>query len=307
MSSEQTFKASAYLAPRHWPTWLGLALLRLCVYLPWSIQVKLGTFLGVLLYHLHAERRHIARVNIRLCFPELEETQRERMVRDSFISTAISVFEGGMSWWGGDERNRALYRIEGLEHYERIRARGKGMLLLGGHYTTLEISGRFLAFHVEGLQPSYKPAHNPLFEAVMAGNRKRLFDDLLPSADVRSIVRNLKKGKVVWLAPDQDFGRKRSVFAPFMGVQTASLTVTSRLAKMADVPVLPYFSMRLPGAEGFLIRLLPPLEDFPSGDDVADAGRINAVLEELVREAPEQYLWVHKRFKTRPPGEAKVY
>jgi KDO2-lipid IV(A) lauroyltransferase len=266
-----------------------------------------GRLLGTLLYFLVASRRHVTLTNLRLCFPEMSENERRRLARESFISAATSLFEGALSWWGSETRLRKLYRIEGLEHLETARQKGKGVILLGGHYTTLEISGRFLAFHVEGLQPIYKPARNPLFEAVMARSRKRLFDDLLPSSEMRSIVRNLKKGKVVWYAPDQDFGRDRSVFAPFFGFPTATLTSTARLARLSGAPVVPYYSERLPGTGGFVVKLLPALDGFPSGDDMTDATRTNRILEEQIERVPEQYLWLHKRFKTRPKGEKGVY
>lgn len=296
-----------FLAPRYWPTWFGLGLLRVSLLLPYPALLLLGRGLGSLLYRIIGSRRHIAAVNIRLCFPELDETACRQLVKESFIAAATSLFEGALSWWASDARVKKLYRIEGLEHLEAARSQGRGVILLGGHYTTLEISGRFLAFHVEGLQPIYKPARNKLFEAVMANSRKCLFDDLLPSADMRTIVRNLKKGKVVWYAPDQDFGRERSVFAPFLGVPTATLISTARLAKLSGAPVVPYYSERLPGNQGFLLRLAPALEGFPSGDDMADATRVNQAIEQQVRKVPEQYLWLHKRFKTRPEGEADVY
>lgn len=298
---------SGFLAPRYWPTWVGLALLRLSLVLPYPVMLWLARGLGILLYHLVGSRRHIAEVNIRLCFPDLDDAARRRMVKESFIAAATSLFEGALSWWASDDRLKNLYRIEGLEHLEAARSQGRGVILLGGHYTTLEISGRFLAFHVAGLQPIYKPARNKLFEAVMASSRKRLFDDLLPSADMRTIVRNLKKGKVVWYAPDQDFGRERSVFAPFFGVPAATLISTSRLARLSGAPVVPFYSERLPGSKGFLLRLAPALGAFPSGDDLADAARVNQVIEQQARKVPEQYLWLHKRFKTRPEGEADVY
>lgn len=287
--------------------WIGLGVLRLCALLPYPILLLLGGGLGRLMYRLIPKRRHIARTNLRLCFPELDEAAREKLVRATFRAAAISVFENALSWWGGERRLRRLYRIEGLEHYAAARAQGKGVILLGGHYTTLEISGRFLAFHIDGLQPIYKRAHNPLYESVMVRQRRRLFDDLLQSTDMRTIVRNVKAGKTVWYAPDQDFGRERSVFAPFFGVPTATLTTTARLARLTGAPVLPYVSERLPGAQGYRIALLPALEDFPGGDDLADATRVNAVLEQQVRAMPEQYLWIHRRFKTRPEGEPDLY
>ncbi len=298
---------SHFVTPRYWPTWFGLGLLRLTLLLPYPAMRGLASLLGNLLYVVAISRRRVTLTNLRLCFPQMSETERRQLARKSFISSAMSLFEGALSWWGSDSRLRKLYRIEGLENLEKARATGKGVILLGGHYTTLEISGRFLAYHVEGLQPIYKPARNALFEAVMASSRKRLFDDLVPSVDMRRIVRNLKQGKVMWYAPDQDFGRERSVFAPFFGFPTATLTTTARLAKLSGAPVVPYYSERLPGNAGFLVKLLPPLENYPSGDDMADATLTNQILEQQIQRVPEQYLWLHKRFKTRPLGEPGVY
>ncbi len=306
MAEPQAFIPSRFLAPRHWPTWFGLGVMYLFTLTPWRLQIALGSALGSLLYHLIAGRRRVADINLRHCMPELSDEQRQRLIRDNFHATAISILEGAMSWWGSDRRLKPLYTIEGLEHLDAARAQGRGVILLGGHYTTLEISGRFLAYHVKGLQPIYKPAKNPLFEAVLAHSRRKLFDDLLNSTDMRTIIRNLKTGKVVWYAPDQDFGRERSVFAPFFGVPTATLTTTARMARLSKAPLVPYTSERL--ADGrFVIRLQPALENFPSGDDLADATRTNRIIEEQVRRVPEQYLWVHKRFKTRPEGEAGFY
>ncbi|MCW9088630.1 MAG: LpxL/LpxP family Kdo(2)-lipid IV(A) lauroyl/palmitoleoyl acyltransferase [Gammaproteobacteria bacterium] len=307
MSQSEPPTPARFLTPRYWPTWAGLGLLRLSVLLPFPVMLWSGRQLGKLLYTLIGSRRHVALTNLRLCFPAMSERERQELARESFISAAISLFEGVLSWWGRDSRLKSLYRIEGLEHLESARQAGNGVILLGGHYTTLEISGRFLAYHVEGLQPIYKPAKNALFESVMANARKRLFDDLVPSRDMRRIVRNLKQNKVMWYAPDQDFGRKQSVFAPFFGIPTATLTTTARLARLSGAPVVPYYSERLPGKEGYRVKLLPALEGFPSGDDLVDATRTNQVLERQVERMPEQYLWLHKRFKTRPKGEKGVY
>jgi len=297
----------AYLAPRHWPTWLGLGLLRLSAFLPYRVQLALGSGIGRLIYRLVPSRRYVARVNVGLCFPDYSRAERERVVKGTFIATAISLFEAALAWWGSDARMKRLYRIEGLENLTAARKQGKGVLLIGGHYTTLEISGRLLSFDCDKVQPIYKRAHNPLFNAVMVRSRLRHCDDLLINSDMRGILRALKRGGVVWYAPDQDFGRERSVFAPFMGVPTATLTATSGLARLSGAPVLPLYSERLPGTEGFLLRIGKPIEPFPSGDEVEDATRINAAIETQVRRTPEQYLWVHKRFKTRPPGEPGVY
>lgn len=302
-----SFNAREFLAPRYWPTWLGLALLRIIVLLPYPLLVLLGRAIGWLIYHLVAKRRRVAEINIAHCFPLLSSDEQQRLVRETIDSSAIAVFEGGLSWWGSNKRLQRLHRIEGVEHLQQARAQGKGVIMLGGHYTTLEISGRLLAFHTDGIHPIYKPARNALFDAVMVSSRKRLFSGLLNNSDMRAILRTLKKGDIIWYAPDQDFGMERSVFAPFFGIPTATLTTTARLAKLSGAPVLPFYSQRLSDNRGYVIKLLPPLEDFPSGDDVADATRVNKVIEAGVLDAPGQYLWVHRRFKSRPEGEPPLY
>jgi KDO2-lipid IV(A) lauroyltransferase len=305
--SSPAFQPLAFLAPRYWPTWLGLGLLRLIAMLPYPAQLLVGRRLGDLTRLFSPRRQQVARRNFELCFPELDAAERERLVRLTFQSVGITLAETALSWWGSDAKLKSLYRIEGLEHLEAALRRGKGALLLGGHYTTLEISGRLLAFHCDAVQPIYKPARNPLFNAMMVASRSKLFDGLLGNKDMRTIVRSLKQNKVVWYAPDQDFRRAQNVFAPSMGIVAASLNMTPRLAKVSRAAVLPFYSQRLPGKQGYLIRIMPPFEDFPSGDDVADTTRINAAIERQVREAPEQYLWLHRRFKTRPPGEKDLY
>lgn len=301
------FKPSSFLHPRYWFTWIGVGILRLIASLPYSAQLFLGRRLGDLMRWALPKRRKTAHRNLELSFPELDESRRRGLLRKCFQSTGISVMETAFSWWGSEARLKKLYRLEGEEHLQSALQQGKGALLLGGHYTTLEISGRFLAFHTDDLQPIFKPARNPLFNAIMVASRSRLFDRLLSNREIRTIIRSLRSNKIVWYAPDQDFRRKQSVFAPFMGIQAWSLTTTSRLAKQSAAPVLPFYSERLPGNEGYLITIAPPLQDFPSGDDVADATQVNAAIERQVRKTPEQYLWLHRRFKTRPPGEEDIY
>jgi KDO2-lipid IV(A) lauroyltransferase len=296
-----------YLSPLYWPVWIGLGFTRLCVLLPFGAQLALGRGLGRLLHFVLTGRRRIVDINLSLCFPEMDAAERKRLVRATFESSGIAVFEVALAWWGGDERLRKLHRMEGQEHLAAARALGKGVILLGGHYTTLEISGRLLAFNTDRIQPIYKPARNALYEAVMAGSRKRTFENLLANDDMRAILRALKSGATIWYAPDQDFGRDRSVFAPFFGVPATTLLATMRLARLSGAPVLPFYSERLPGTEGYLIRIGAPLANFPTGDDVADGTAVNAAIEEQVRRTPEQYLWLHKRFKSRPIGEPSVY
>ena len=243
MSSETTvFNPRDYLHPKFWPTWIGIGFMRLGAMLPFSMQLFIGRRLGDLMYLLSASRRTVARINVDLSFPELDSAERKRLVRESFQSAGISLMESGLAWWGSDERLRTLQRLEGSEHLDEALAEGKGAFLIGGHYTTLEMSGRLMSFYYDQIQPIYKPARNALFEGVMAQSRSRLYDDLLNNRDMRTIVRSLKQNKIIWYAPDQDFGRAQTVFAPFMGTQAASLTMTSRLAKLSGAAVLPFYS-----------------------------------------------------------------
>ncbi|HEB54811.1 MAG TPA: LpxL/LpxP family Kdo(2)-lipid IV(A) lauroyl/palmitoleoyl acyltransferase [Gammaproteobacteria bacterium] len=295
-----------YLGPRHWPTWLGLGLLRLCSNLPLPALRIIGNILGTLIYYLPTSQRRIATINIRLCFPELTPAEQRQRTRASLRATIVGLFESALAWWGSHERLQKLHRIEGLEYLRAAQKTGKGILLLGGHYTTLELGGRLISLYLNGTG-IYKPAHNKLFEAVMAHARRKIFVDLIPSKSMRKIIRTLKQGKTCWYAPDQDFGRQGTVFAPFMGVPAASLTITARLAQLSDAVVLPFSSRRLPGNQGYVISLQAPLDNFPSGDDLADATRVNQVIENSIRRAPEQYLWLHRRFKTRPFGEPQLY
>ena len=306
MSQQTAFPVKQFIAPRYWPTWLGLGILRLCSYLPLPVLQLLGKSLGTLLYFLPLSQRRIAKINIRLCFPELTPAQQRQRLRANLHSVAMGLFESSLAWWASDARLKKMHRIEGLEHLRHAQNTGKGIILLGGHYTTLELGGRLISRYVHGIG-IYKPAHNKLFEAVMAHARKRTFADLIPSKNMRKIIRALKQGQTCWYAPDQDFGRQGTVFAPFMGVPAASLTVTSRMAQLSGAIVIPFSSRRLPDKQGYAITLQAPLDNFPAGEDIADATRVNQAIEAGVRLAPEQYLWVHRRFKTRPFGQPQFY
>ncbi|MGD8926925.1 MAG: LpxL/LpxP family Kdo(2)-lipid IV(A) lauroyl/palmitoleoyl acyltransferase [Thioalkalispiraceae bacterium] len=300
-------QARFLLNPIYWFTWLGIGLLYLSSLLPYSWMLHSGRTLGWLSYLLMPQRRRITRTNIRLVFPELDKKQVNRLVRECFYSASIAVFESAFAWWASDEKIKPLCHVEGLENLQAAEKMGKGILLLGGHYTTLEISGRLLAYYSDKVYPTYKPAHNKLFEAIMTQRRRRMNKGLVASRDMRSILKLLKQNQIIWYASDQDFGAERSVFAPFMGIQTATLDMSARLAKRSGAPVVPFYSERLPGSKGYLIRIAPMLENFPSGNEIEDATRVNAVIEQQVRRTPEQYVWAHRRFKTRPPGEAQVY
>ena len=298
------------LAPRHWPTWLGAGLLRiLAITLPVDALIALGRRLGALSLPFAGRRRGITEINVGLCFPTLSEAERQDLVRRHFESLGAAIFEFCLGWWAPDARLEDRVRVEGLENLRAAFARGKGVILLSAHFTTLEIGGRFLAMHTRGLplNAMYRRSDNPVVERVLRERRRRQFGEPIGRDDVRAMLRALKNNEAVWYAFDQNYKARNKVFAPFFGVAAATNTATSRLAQATGAAVVPFFTHRLPGDAGYVQRLDPPLADFPSGDLVADATRLNALIEGWVREAPEQYLWSHRRFKTRPNGEERFY
>ena len=274
--------------------------------LPYRWQLGLGAMLGKLMYFVIPRRRHIAKTNIQLCFPELNEQETDRMVKACFHSSGISILETGLCWWGSEKKLRPLCHIEGLEHLETAQQQGKGVILFSAHFTCLEIGGRLLAQHTP-FYVMYKYHRNPLFETVMKNGRERRFLGAIERSDVRAMLKTLKQGHTCWYALDQDFGTLNAVFAPFFSIPAATLTSTSRIAKMTGAAVVPFFVHRLENGRGYQLTLLPALDNFPSGNDQADAARTNALIETEVRKAPSQYLWMHRRFKSRPEGEEDVY
>ncbi len=211
-----------------------------------------------------------------------------------------------MCWWGSENKLRGITRLVGIEHLENALKRGKGVILLSAHFTTLELGGRLLAMHTP-FHVLYRQHKNPLFETVMRNSRQRRFEKAIARDNMRELLSSLKSGMPVWYAPDQNHGGSQSVFAPFFGVAASTLTTPSRIANISGAAVVPFYPSRLEDGSGYQLTLHPALEDFPSDDLTQDATRLNALLESVVREMPEQYLWVHRRFKTRPEGEAYPY
>ncbi|MBI3561218.1 MAG: LpxL/LpxP family Kdo(2)-lipid IV(A) lauroyl/palmitoleoyl acyltransferase [Gammaproteobacteria bacterium] len=293
--------------PRFWPSWCGLGLMWLSTRLPYRLILWLGHVLGVCLWAVGRERRRITRINLRLCFPQLDRHALRRLQRQTFYSAGMAVFESALSWWRGRKEFSPLFFSQGFEHVTAALAQGKGVILLGGHYHTLEVGGRIMAQQFDNLRPTYKPARDPLFNWMMIRMRIHRNGGVINSSNMREVLRALKQNILLWYAPDQDFGSERSVFAPFMGIPAASLTFTARLARASGAPVLPWYCERLPNAQGYRVRIEPPLKNFPSGDDIADASTVNSVIELQVRRTPEQYLWGHRRFKSRPAGEPMLY
>ena len=284
--------------PRYWGHWLAVVLLRSLVLLPLRWQLVVGEGLGVLFGRLSRRRRHIVAVNLRLCFPEWSEEQREKMLWDHFRAGGAGLLEAAFAWWASDRRLRGIYRIEGLEHLEAALANGRGVLLLSAHLTTLELLGRLL-LQEHPMAVMYRPHENPVVERMFSGNRGRHALRAIRRDDVRSALRALRDNLPIWYAPDQRMGGKNSVMVPFFGVPAGTSTATHRLARATGAQVVPFFGVREASGHYRLI-LKPALMDFPGEDLETDTLRINQVIEEAVRQAPAQYLWGHRRFRQRP-------
>jgi len=295
------------LAPRHWPAWLGVAAVWLVAHLPQTLLPWLGRRLGALVARMPSARRRIAAANIALCFPALDPARRAALIDANLRDIGMMMVEFALGWLGSDRRMAALPTvIEGLEHLEAARARGKGVLLVGGHFSHLELCARLVSQRIR-IAGMYRRMDSTVFEWVVLRARLRYAAAMFDKDDIRGTVKYLRAGGTLWYAPDQDMRSKDTVFVPFFGVPAATITATHHLARLSGAVVVPFFHRRLPDGSGYVLRLGAPLEDFPGADVLEDTARINACIEQMVREAPEQYLWVHKRFKTRPPGLPPVY
>lgn len=296
-----------FLAPRFWPVWLALGIVRLLVAMPFGVQLFAGRAIGRIAHAGARQRRRIAARNLELAFPELDAAARRRLLRRHFESLGMSIIETGLCWWADDARIGELAEIRGLEHVEHALAAGRGAIMLTGHFTTLDLGGRFLTRKAP-VSAMYRPHRNPLFEEIMRRGRERSAKHAFVKTDVRAMIRGLRNNHLIWYAPDQAHKRgKYSAPVPFFGVPSPTNIATSTFARLGDAPVIPFFPARLPGKAGYRLDILPPLEGFPGDDPVEDAARINRLLEERIRLCPEQYLWVHRRFKPAGPEGTDHY
>ena len=276
--------------------------------LPFSILLFLGEILGRLAFKFRSSRKSIAERNIELCFPHLSSDEREEMVRDNFVNLGIAIMEIGIAWWWSKERFSRLLHIEGAENLTN--ASENGVLLLGIHYTTLEIGAAAATTVYDKVDGMYRAHGNPVYDYLQARGRisKSCGDSsVYERKDVRGCLKALKSGRALWYGPDQDYGLGSGLFAPFFGVQAATVNATARFVQKSGATIIPFTHIRLPGDAGYKITFYPALNNFPIGDDLKDAITINELIEQFIRLKPEQYLWVHRRFKTRPEGEKDFY
>ncbi|MES9853737.1 MAG: LpxL/LpxP family Kdo(2)-lipid IV(A) lauroyl/palmitoleoyl acyltransferase [Candidatus Thiodiazotropha sp. L084R] len=291
-------KHSLY-SPYNWPAWLGLGLLWLTSQLlSYPMTLSTGRIIGWLIYHLSPKRKHIASVNLGICFSDKTDQERETILRNHFESLGIGMLMIGFAWWAKESKLKPLVEIEGLEHLKQSLERGKGVILLSAHFTDLEVTGRLLSLF-QPFAVMYRPHENPVIEWAFNRNRRERFEAAIPRNEIRQVIRTLKKNLPVWYAPDQSFKGQNSTLAPFFGEPAGTNTATSRLAKISGAQTILFSGYRKADKSGYKLVIHPPLDDFPTEDIQADATRINGLIEKAVAYAPEQYLWIHRRFKKR--------
>jgi len=294
------------IQPTYWPLWLAMPILKGIMLLPYRLQLAIGRSIGRFLQKILKKQRKIALAHFMHCFPHLSEQQRQQLLKKNFESTGQGLIELAMSGYMSDRRFKKLFTIEGIEHLEAAKKLNHGIIFVSNHSHILPIMGRILA----GVTP---------FRAVMRPQRNRLFNDrfnyhcakygvdLIHRHGVHTMAECLETGNSMLYLPDQDYGARHSVFAPFFGVAAASTTALPRLAKLTNAIVMPVFCYRKPNNQGYVLKIAPVLPNYPDDDIMTAVRRINAVMENAIAVQPEDYLWIYKRFRTRPEGEESIY
>jgi len=303
---QPNFKLS-FLLPKYWLTWLGVLILYSISWLPYKVQLLMGRQLGRLLFRIGGSRKKVAERNLELCFPGMPAEERARILRRNFENTGIALLETGMGWWWPNWRAKQKVKVIGMEHLEKALNEGKGVLLLAMHNLSIEICCRGIGY-THPLVVFYRPHNNPLMEYFQYRGRGRSNKYMLGKKDVKGLLKALHEGEACAYLPDQDYGRNRSLFVPFFAVKDAATTtgtlIFARKKNTASMMIVP---SRNEDGSGYTIEIKPPLENFPTQDDEADVIRVNRELEKNIVKNPEQYMWLHRRFKTRPNKEDVSY
>lgn len=306
MTSPPRFRA-AFLHPRYWLTWFGLGVLFLLVQLPYPVLYRLGNWLGRTSMRFLKRRVSITRRNLELCFPNLSEAQIEHRIVSNFESLGMGLLETGMAWFWPDARVKRWFDVSGLNNLKEAQKNNQGVLIIGVHFMSLELGGRAMGL-CQPMMAMYRPHNNKAMEFVQTRGRLRSNKAMLDRKDLRGMVQALKKGEAVWFAPDQDYGPRGSVFAPLFAVdQAATTSGTYMLMRLAKPALITVVLIRKEKAKGYDLVIQPALKDYPIDDEMAAAAYINRVVEQEIMRAPDQYLWLHRRFKTRPDGAPSLY
>lgn len=284
-----------FLGPKHWLTWLGMGIAYALSFLPWFIQKFLGKALGNLHRALSPNRRHICDVNLHMCYPEMTIKERQSLTKAHFESMGIGVFEMFATWFQDRSKTISKVSFHNEDVVEKALSKGKGCIIIGAHFSSIDLCGTHMARYID-VHPIYKLQRNPVMNWVMERQRRKIFSKTIERRNVREVIKSLKQNKAVWYAVDQDYGRKNSVFAPFYGHECATISHISRLAKSTQAAILLYDYGRT--EKGYFLSLTE-LEDYPTGDEVQDATKINQLIEQQIEPKKAQYFWSHRRFKTQ--------
>ena len=297
----------SFLLPQYWGIWIGIIFLMILAILPWAIQHRLATALGKIAFNNMKSRRKTTVRNLEVCFPEWSAQEVQQHAKQVFVDQMLGVFETLNAWYC-PTWFKGRVEIEGLEHIEQAKAEGKGALLLGTHSTLLDAGGYACAQYFDP-DVVYRPQNNPLLDMLIYRCRATIYTHQIDHDDMRGLIRHLKEGRAIWYSPDQDFGLKQGVMAPFFGTPAATVTAHRRLLKMTKAAAIPLYFYRDGDIRNpkYKILIEPALDNMPSDDELADATRVNHIIEQQLRIAPTQYMWFHRRFKTRPQGYDKIY
>lgn len=295
-----------FLAPADWPIWFILFLLRVNSAFPYLRQIKHGKFLGRIGHKLLSKRRAITRRNLSLAFPELSINARNNLALKHFEAMGVSLVELGLSRWASKKMLLENSTWEGKEYVEEALNTGRGIILLSAHFTSLEISGRILRYNFPDFDVVYRPNRNVFINEILRSTREIYARTAIEKRDIKSMIRSLKNGGTVWYAPDQSYNRKQSEILPFFNIPAMTNTATSTIAKIGNAIVLPFFPRRLPEG-GYILKFLPIMNNFPSGDSKEDTKKYIKILEEEIRLCPEQYYWIHRKYKNLPSDYEDYY
>ncbi|OON40580.1 lipid A biosynthesis palmitoleoyl acyltransferase [Izhakiella australiensis] len=299
--------STCLLHPRYWFTWFGLATLWLLTQLPYSVLMRLGAGAGKLSRLFLRRREKITCRNIELCFPGIDEAEKERMIAGNFASLGMALAETGIAWFWSDKAVKKLFEVSGMNHLQHAQQQKRGVMVIGVHFMSLELGGRISGL-CQPMMAMYRPHNNRAMEWAQTKGRMRSNKAMINRQDLRGMVHALKQGESVWFAPDQDYGPKGSVFAPLFAVEkTATTNGTFVLSRLANPAMLSIVLIRNSNNYGYRLIIDPELKNYPHNDEMAAAVYMNKVIESQILRAPEQYLWMHRRFKTRPSGEASLY
>jgi len=293
-----------FIHPKYFPTWILILLMRVGVFIPFKLQVFFGKIIGKLIYPFMTKLRKTAYSNISNCFPDKKQPQVSLLVKQHFEAIGISLFETANAYYASDKKIKKMLTIKNEKYFTEARKKEGGIILLCSHFMPLMLGSRALLIKYT-IANIYRPQNNQLFDQVMVKGYVKNGAVMIKNTDTRSILKAINNGLPIWYAPDQDLGRNNSIFAPLFGIQTATASATSRLAKNNNTRVIPYSFIRT--NHGYEMSFDKPLKNYPSENAINDASKTNQILEKQILKNPEQYLWIHRRFKTRPEGEKNFY